>query len=276
MIIPDTVAAGAIGAAAAQTNIGNFVIAEWASNLMGIKPYMNPTAITTAEKSPCTWQLGSNEVKGFLPLDGPMQWTGTPIATNSSIEGFENPYFPINARPIYGGETVTLYITAELAITGNAQGGVTVWYGQEGDLMPAHLDPIPDRQRYYVSGAIGACAAGAARSAAIQFNVVGGEFLTELYGNCQGTTMGVSDPKGGVFELVSSGFASSPLTYYSGSSTPYIGTGMGNGMSPMAKVPCAMPIDRMTVIDSYFTGAHAAMLATDDWEVAVQFIRPGE
>ena len=275
MIIPDRVDQGVTGAAAAQVNIGNYIIAEWATNVLGARPVVNPTVLTTAEHTPWTWQMQSNELKGLQPVDFPGQPHGDATATNSNVEGIYHPYFALNI-PAYGGETVAFYVTMEQAASGNGQAYCTVWYGQEGDQMPSSYDPLPGVQRYGVMGAITACGAAGARAGPAAFNVVGGEAITEVYGTLGGTTWAAAEAKDGIWELNSSGFASSPLRYGSaGSAAPALGAGMFYGHVEMTKESVYVPIDRYTVIDSYFDNNPSAV-NTDYWMAGVQFIRPGE
>ena len=276
MILTDRVDQAA-AAAAGQTNIGAIITPEWAGNILGARPVLSPTTLTTAETGPWTWQLNCNEIKGMLPIDFPGQPRGNATAAAAGIVGIKHPYFALNIGPIYGGETINYYVTVEDAETGTAQSYCTFWFGEgTSDMMPASYDPLPGVQRYGVMGAITNAGAAGARSAAAQINVTGGSAITEVYGVIASENWAAGDARDGIFEMQSTGFATSPIFYGSpGSAAPALGAGQFYGHCEMAKEPLYLPIDRYTVIQSYFNG-NPTSLATDDWMAGVQFIRPGE
>ena len=276
MILPDRVDQAAVIAAAGQAAVGTITTPEWSTIMLGIRPVLTPTVLTTAETNPWTWQLNCNELKGMLPVDFPGQPTGNATATASGIPGIRHPYFPLNVQPLKGGEKVNFFVTKEVAHTGLAQAYATFWFGEPGDEMPSSYDPMPGVQRYGQMGAYTACGAAGARSAAAQWTITGGDAITELYGYIASTVWVAGDARDGLFQLESTGFEASPIFYGSpGSAAPALGTGQFYGHVEMCKEPVYMPIDRYTVIRSFFEG-NPTSLATDYWQAGVQFIRPGE
>jgi len=275
MIILDRVAQGAVGTGAAQVTIGSFTAAEWSDKIMGIKPAANLLGLTADTGLDWTWQLSSNEVKGMQPIDGPGSWSGSPDATNAQITQSHSEFFPLNV-PIFGGESVDFLVTMEAAAAANGTAYCTLWYGNAGDALPASYDPLPGRQRYYLSGTITAAAAGAATATGTAYNVVGGSALTEVYGNISKDAVAAADPMQGTFRLESSGFDASPVRYGGEHGIPpALGTLLGTNAANMTRHALYMPIDRYTVIQDYFEG-FTNMVNTDDWQTGVQFIRPGE
>jgi len=278
MILPDFVAEAATGAAAAPVNIGNFIVAEWASTILGFRPSFCTTVSTPGESGMWTWQLQSNEVKGMLPIDFVGQPVGAHgIAANNDSYSYVNHYQPLNITPIYGGETVAFWVDLEDANAGDGQAAATVWYGQPGDQMPAHWDPLPGTQRYGLASPWTAAGAIGARSGVAQFNVVGGESIIRVDMVMASAAASIAgDAITGQFELQSTGFASSPMRFTCGSVTPAIvGTGEQRQAPIMTRDIVYMPIDRYCVIDAYHD-SNATAFATDYWQVDVEFLRPGE
>ncbi|GAG96126.1 unnamed protein product, partial [marine sediment metagenome] len=259
--------------------IGSFTIPEWCRMVLGIRPVVSSQVATTAQCDPWTWQLQCVELKGIGPIDFPGQWRGVGDAANSEVMSIDHQFFPLNIGSIAGGEVVTFYVTAEQIMTGAADAYATVWYGESGDQLPSSYDPLPGVQRYGMMGPITASGAAQARAtAAANIQVIGGFALTEEYGCIGGNAAAAAggDCLSGIFELQSSAFAASPIRYGSrGTACGWLGAGVEVGHVKMTREPLYMTIDRYCVIEQHFNSDTTAV-ATDQWQVGVQFIRPGE